>query len=325
MSDSPALPPALPDNSSTLPAIFAQDDAETIKRAFEFFAVPIRNANTRRAYSRAVQCFLAFCDHRFGLRSVTAIESLHVAAYVEQRTNERTAPTVKQELAALRHFFDFLTTGGKLPFNPAAAVRGPRHVVRTGKTPVLEATDAAKLIKAIETDTLIGLRDRAIIGLMIYSFARVGAVVGMKVSDFYQNGSKWYVDLHEKGGRDHTLPVHHKAAEYLHEWIMAAKIAEQPKTPLFRSMPRHSGAITERAISAERVHGMVKRRSRAAGIGEKTSPHSFRATSITIYLNEGGTLENVQAIAGHADVKSTKLYDRRGQKITLDEIERTRF
>ena len=325
MSTSIDLPALSLDPNHALPAIFAQDDAATIRRAFEFFAVPIRNTNTRRAYMRAVQVFLHYCGERFHLSSITGIQSLHVAAWIELRSQEKSAPTAKQELAALRHFFDYLTVGGKLPSNPAAAVRGPRHVIRTGKTPVLDVQAAGTLIRSIETDTLIGLRDRAIIGLMIYSFARVGAVVGMKVGAFYQNGTKWNVDLHEKGGRDHTLPVHHQAAECLHEWITAAGIAEQPRTPLFRSMPRHSRQITERAITAERVHEMVKKRSKAAGIGERTSPHSFRATGITIYLENGGTLENAQAIAGHADVKSTKLYDRRGQKITLDEIERIRL
>ena len=106
--------------------------------------------------------------------------------------------------------FDWLITGQVLAVNPAHAVRGPKHVVKRGKTPVLVAEDARALLDSIDTSTLVGLRDRALIGVMTFAFARVSAVVGMRVEDYYPQGKRWWLRLHEKGGKRHEMPVHHK-------------------------------------------------------------------------------------------------------------------
>ena len=100
---------------------------------------------------------------------------MHVAAYIEQLSRARSAPTAKLRLAALRHLFDWMVIGQIMPTNQAPAVRGPRHIVRRGKTPVLDPADARQLLDAIDTTTIISLRDRALIGPMVYSFARIGA------------------------------------------------------------------------------------------------------------------------------------------------------
>jgi site-specific recombinase XerD len=104
-------------------------------------------------------------------------------------------------LAAIRKLFDYLTTSGILEFNPASSVRGPKYVVRRGKMPVLSAEEAHKLLDSIEITTLIGLRDRALIGRMVYSFARVGATVTMRVGDYFQHRKRLWLRLHEKGGK----------------------------------------------------------------------------------------------------------------------------
>ena len=92
-------------------------------------------------------------------------------------------------------------TGQVVPANPAASVRGPTHVVRTGKTPVLQPAEARLLLDTIDTSTLRGLRDRALLAVMVYSFARVSAGVGMRVEDSYQQGTRWWLRLQEKGSR----------------------------------------------------------------------------------------------------------------------------
>ena len=143
-------------------------------RFLEFFTANIRNPNTRRAYARAAVEFFDWLEAR-GVTHITSVESVHVAAYIEQLQKARSAPTAKLRLAALRHLFDWLVIGQIMPVNPAAAVRGPRHIVRRGKTPVLDPQEARQLIDAIDATTIIGLRDRALIGLMVYSFARIGA------------------------------------------------------------------------------------------------------------------------------------------------------
>jgi site-specific recombinase XerC len=107
----------------------------------EFFAANIRNLHTRRAYSRAVTEFMTWCEDN-GVTSITAVQPLHVSAWIEQQTRAHAAPTVKLRLAALRHLFDWLVIGQVMPANPAGAVRGPSHVVTSGKTPVLAPEEA---------------------------------------------------------------------------------------------------------------------------------------------------------------------------------------
>jgi integrase len=197
-------------------------------------------------------------------------------------------------------------------------------MVRRGKTPVLTATEARQLLDSIDLSSVVGLRDRALIGLMYYSFARVSAVVGMNVEDYYLHGKRSWIKLHEKGGKFHGVPAHHNAVDYLDAYLAAADIENQKKAPLFRSMVRgRSGAISARRVSGMDALRMVKRRAMACGIGiERICCHTFRATGITAYMENGGTIENAQAIAAHQSPRTTKLYDRTSDEVSLDEIER---
>ncbi|MBX9583465.1 MAG: site-specific integrase [Gemmataceae bacterium] len=323
MDANEALVPVSPAPSGLLvPALFAAAGERASRRLVEFFTAEIRNPNTRAAYARAVSRFDGWCQARgFALEQLTPV---HVAAYVEQLGREVSKPTVKQHLAALRMLGDYLVTGQVLPFNPAAAVRGPKYVIKTGKTPVLSAEETRALFAAIETGTIAGLRDRALIGVMAYSFARVGAVLGMDVGDFYQQGRRHWLRLHEKGGKEHAVPAHHLADEYLAAYIAAAGIGGDTRGALFRSLDRRR-KLTGRRLGAREALAMVKRRARAAGLGEEVCNHSFRATGITNFLENGGAVEKAQAIAAHESPKTTKLYDRSGDQLTLDEIERIRY
>jgi site-specific recombinase XerD len=201
-------------------------------RFLEFFAANIRNPNTRRAYGRAVAEFLAWCADAAGVPSIAAVQPLHVATWVEMQTRTRAAPTVKQQLAAIKHLFDWLVTGQVVPVNPAASVRGPSHVVRQGKTPVLEPAEARALLDSIDVSTPVGLRDRALIGLMVYSFARIGAALGMTVADVYTQNRRLWVRLREKGGKAHAMPCHHNLEEYLAAYLDGAGLKDDPKGPL---------------------------------------------------------------------------------------------
>lgn len=160
---------------AAVPALIAASGDRASLRFLEFFAARIRNPNTRRAYGRAVAAFLAWCDDQ-GVPSIAAVQPLHVAAWIEMQQQEHAALTVKQRLAALRHLFDWLVTGQVMPVNPAYSVRGPSHTVKEGKTPVLAAEEARALLDSIEVTTIVGLRDRALIGIKVFSFARIGAV-----------------------------------------------------------------------------------------------------------------------------------------------------
>lgn len=306
--------------SIRLPAIINAAGDKTARRFVEFFTATIRNKNTRIAYAFAVGNFLRWCDQR--KLSLDRIDSLAVATYIESLARERSAPTVKQHLAAIRMCFDFLVSGGMLEVNPAWSVRGPKHVVKKGKTPVLTAAQARELLDSIDTSTIIGLRDRALIGVMVFSFARVGAVVRMNVEDYWQNGKRWWLRLHEKGGKHHEVPAHHNAEAYLDAYMTAAGIADELKGPLFRSAVGRTDVLSINRMTSNDVLRMVKRRARTAGLPRGTCNHTFRATGITAYLENGGTIEHAQAIAAHESPRTTKLYDRTSDELTLDEIER---
>jgi site-specific recombinase XerD len=301
------LLPASPDQ--LVPILIADAGEDAGWRYIDFFTSNIRNPNTRRAYVRACTSFFAWCDDR-GL-TLTSIRPFDVATYIECLTQTHTAPTVKQQLAAVRMLFDWLITGQVVPINPAAAVRGPKHVVKVGKTPVLEGAEWRKLIDTIPTDTVRDLRDRALIATLTYSFARIGAAVKMKVEDLRPKGAGWVIRLHEKGGKHHAMPCHHALSEALHAYIAAAGIAEDRKGFLFRTSPGHRGTVlTDQPMDQSAAWLMMRRRAVAAGIMAPIGNHTFRATGITAYLSNGGALEHAQEMAAHESPRTTKLYDR---------------
>jgi integrase/recombinase XerD len=301
-----------------VPKIFLQSP-EASKRFWEFFTVNIRNRNTRKAYFVAFAQFSDWCEAR--KIALSEVQPIHVASYIESLMETRSKPTVKQHLAAIRMLFDWLVTGQVIPVNPAHAVRGPKHSVKKGKTSVLSAEEMRTLLDAIKIDTLIGLRDRALIALMGYTFARVGAAVQMKVEDYYIQNRRGWVRLHEKGGKVNELPCHHNLEQYLDEWLAVSGLASEPAAPLFMTL-RH-GKLTQRTpIPQQNVYAMIQRRAKAAGIATKISCHSFRATGITTYLKNGGKLEVAQQMAGHESARTTGLYDRRDDAVALDEVER---
>jgi site-specific recombinase XerD len=322
-SDMVALPPALVRvGLETLPAAIAAAGIDTSERFIEFFTANIRNRNTRMAYAFAVRQFFDWCEQRD--LALNAIRPRTVAAYVEQLGSEMAKPSVKQHLAAIRQLFDYLVTGGILPSNPAGAVRGPKYVVKRGKTPVLSADQARQLLDSIDVTELSGLRDRAMIAVMVYSFARVSAAAALRIEDYFEHGKRAWLRLHEKGGKRHEVPCHHNLAAYLDAWVTAAGITAEKKGPLFRAI-RKGNKFTENPMAREDILAMIKRRAKAAALPYSTCCHTFRAIGITTYMQNGGTLEHAQQIAAHESPRTTKLYDRTQDEISLDEVERIRI
>jgi site-specific recombinase XerD len=303
-------------DQAALPAIVEHAGDQARGAFIEFFYATIRNTNTRAAYAHAVNRFFEWCAER-GV-TLGQIEPVVVAAYIEEHTGA--APTVKQHLAAIRMLFDYLVQRQVLPSNPVSVVRGPKYVVKKGKTPVLSREDTKTLIISIQTDTIVGLRDRALIATMLYSFARVGAVTRMTVGDYYSMGKRSWLRLIEKGGKHHEVPAHHLVQEYLDAYLTAGAVSGKA-SPLFQSVDR-SKQLTGRALHRNNVRSMLRRRAKTSGLTDKITSHSLRATGITVYLENGGTLENAQAIAAHESPRTTKLYDRTSDALSLDEIER---
>jgi site-specific recombinase XerC len=302
-------------------ALVAWSGERAAARTAEFLLAHLRNPNTRRAYARAVQRFVGWCaGHALPL---PALRSPHVAAYVEELGRELAPLSVKQHLAALRHWLDALVVGHVLEANPAHAVRGPRYAQSAGKTPVLEREEARALLDSIAGDDVLARRDKALIGVMLFSFARVGAVVGMKVRDYRGAGTaRAAFHLHEKGGRFHVVPAHHRAAELVDTYLAGAGLSSAPDAPLWQGAPGRSGKLSGEAMTERAALDIVKRRCKAAGLPADICNHSFRATGITLHQDAGGDLEAARQLAGHASVKTTQLYNRSGERTRRAEVER---
>ena len=216
-------------------------------------------------------------------------------------------------------------TGGVLEHNPALSVRAPSQKLGKGKTPVLTAEEAGDLLRSIEADSLVGMRDRALIGMMVFTFARVSAACGINVGDIFHQQRRLWVRLHEKGGKFHEMPCHHTLEGYLAEYIERARLGEVARVPLFQAIKSRPYGRGEAQLNGERLHRtnawqMVRRRARAAGISTEVCNYTFRGTGITAYLENGGTLEKARQMAAHASTRTTQLYDRREDRVTLDEV-----
>jgi integrase/recombinase XerD len=314
-------PRALAGLATKPPTVFLPNE-KTAERFFGFFSANMRNKNTRRAYYKAACRFSEWCEG-MGLRDLAYIKPLHVAAYIEMlglpepQGQGLSKPTVKQHLAALRMLFDWLVVGHVIESNPAHAVRGPKYSQKKGRTPVLDRQEARDLIAAIDTRSLTGLRDRALIGVMIYTFARVSAVLNMNVGDYFSQGRRGWVRLHEKGGKEHEAPCIPKLEAYLDEYLAAAEIGADKDGPLFRTTGRSTG--TPHRMTQQDAYRMIQRHAKRAGIKTRIGNHSMRATGITDYLKSDGSLSEARKMANHADTRTTQLYDRRGDTASLDE------
>jgi site-specific recombinase XerD len=314
-------PRALAGLAAKPPAVFLPNQ-KAAERFFGFFTANHQNKNTRRAYYKAACRFSDWCERR-GLLDLANVKPPHVAAYIEMlglaepEGKGLSKPSVKQHLAALRMLFDWLVVGHVLDINPAHAVRGPKYSQKKGKTPVLDREEARALIAAIDTGSLTGLRDRAFIGVMIYTFARVGAVVQMNVEDYFSQGRRGWVRLHEKGGKEHEAPCIPKLEAYLDEYLAAAGIAGDKDGPLFRTTGRSTG--TPHRMTQQDGYRLIERRAKQAGIKTRIGNHTMRATGLTDYLKSNGSLSEARKMANHADTRTTQLYDRRGDTASLDE------
>ena len=312
--------------AQSFPAPFLIERAgpSTKKKFFEFLTVPIRNKNTRLAYYRAIQQFMTWLE-RAGYQHLEDIEPITVAAYIETLQRQAAPPTVKQHMAAIRRMFSWLTEKGVLAMNPAREVKTQRFSRTEGKTPAFVEGEVQTLLNSIDIFTHVGLRDRALLGTLAYTFARIGAVVRLKVEDYYPSGKRFMLRFKEKGGKEKELPVHHKLEELLDEYLQATGLANEPGSLLFPAAVRKTGKLSRRPLRRTDAADMLKRRLKQAGLPAHYSAHSFRATGITNFLENDGTLEAAQRIAGHADSRTTKLYDRRGQKVLLEDMERIRY
>jgi site-specific recombinase XerD len=304
---------------SDIPAIVTECGAGAKFAWEEFFLGTVRNAHTRKAYLQAVRRFLAWCE------SVSVELPRITPGMMGQYLDELpvSTPSKKLHLAAIRSFLDVLVQRHVIVLNPALSVRAPRYSALEGKTPEITVPQCRALLASIRLNTAIDYRDRAIIAVLIYTAARVGAVARLQIKDFQQNATQFALRFDEKGGKSRLIPVRSNLELFIKEYLAVAGPAEPNKQePLFRTADGRSGRLTPRAMSAIDMCRMVKRRLKDAGIETAATSHSFRSCTATDLLRHGTALEDVQHLLGHSDSRVTKLYDRRQQQVTRNIVER---
>jgi integrase/recombinase XerD len=322
------LPAKQPGSGDGLPSLIAAAGPAAAFVWDEFFTAGIRNPHTRRAYTHAVRRFLAWAESQG--HELARLTPGQVGSYLDSLPG--TIPTKKQHLAALRGFFDALVLRHVVFLNPALSVRAERYTVVEGKTPEITIDHARLLLRSIrvsyETKTgelphIVGLRDRAVITVLIYTAARIGAVASLKRGSLSHDGSQWTLRFAEKGGKSREIPLRHDLQIMVLAYLEAAGLLEAGKDmPLFPSAIGKTRQFATTAATAGDLGRMVKRRMKDAGLPERLSPHSFRVTAITDLLNQGVPLEDVQHLAGHSDARTTRLYDRRQKQVTRNVVER---
>ena len=305
MDRSPAQTALLPvsqalDPSRSVRAVLERPGANALFAADEFFAARISNPHTRRAYARVVRRFLAWCEDQ-GLE-LSRVSSGLAGRFIDELPGD--SSTKNQALAALRHCFDTLVTRHAAPLNPFQSVRGRKHDTTDGKTPGLSIPQA-----------------RDLLGTLAYTGARVGAVARLRRVDLEDQGPQRVLRFREKGGKQREIPVRHDLDRWLGEYLAAAGIEDAPKeTPLFHSALGKQKQLSPRPLSANSMGLMLKRRLKDAGLPPIFSPHSFRVLVVTDLLSQVVPLEDVQYLAGHANPRTTQIYDRR--RVTRDIVER---
>lgn len=307
-----------------LPHALTAKQAEATATIEEFFIATLRNPYTRTAYLRACRQFFRWCRSAgVGLDGITPAL---IGRYLDGFPGS--VPTAKQHLAALRGLFDLLVVRQVVPSNPAASVRAGRYSQTEGKTTEASVEQVNRLLSAIDLTTVVGQRDRAILGVLNFTGARVGAVASLRRKHLVFDGSQYLLHFHEKNSKQRAIPVRHDLQQWLLEYLKVANAAElTPETknlPLFQ-VARGKGPtaiLTEKPLTAEFMARMMKRRCRACGLPPSLTPHSFRVKTATNLLQVGVPLEDVQYLLGHSDPRTTRLYDRRAKQVTRNIVER---
>ncbi len=285
----------------------------------EFFTAGIRNPHTRRAYAHAVRRFLAWAEANG--HDLARLTPGMLGGYLDSLPG--TIPTKKLHLAALRGFFDALVLRHVVILNPALSVKAERYEVVEGKTPEIAIEQARALLRSIDTGHVVGLRDRAVIAVLIYTAARIGAVAGLRRGSLTDDAGQWSLRFAEKRGKSRGIPLRHDLQGLVLGYLEVAGLLDVGKdAALFPSAIGKTRQLATRPATAGDLGRMVKRRMKDAGLPGRLSPHSFRVTAITDLLSQGVPLEDVQQLAGHSDARTTRLYDRRKKVVTRNVVER---
>ena len=288
----------------------------------DFFVGTIANDLTRIAYERAVRRFLV--SPHCANKSLHEISAADVGEYL--RELQGSLSKKKQHHSALRRFFSLMVERHFCIINPALVARTERLEVTEGKTPLITSEQSRRLLSAIDGNTRMGIRDRAIVGILMWTGVRAGSIATLTRSDYYQAGEQWMLRFDEKRRRSREIPVRYDLTNYLRDYLDVAKLEDAPKNArLFRTATGKTDLFTHNPMNGHDICRMVKRYVRRSGLPANLSPHSFRVSVATDLLEQGVPLADVQYLLGHADPRTTRLYDRRQKQVTRNIVERIRL
>ena len=307
---------------------------KAVKVLEETLEADTRSPHTRQAYKHVWKLFFDYCyNHRLRLVNV---RTLHVSAWIKVHPGSKS--TKRQHLSALRKLFAKLLVKGLVKENPAKEVRLELFQEDSSPTPIFDSEEIAKFLGSIRTDSLQGIRDKALFSVLLYAWCRVSALLSLRVEDWYFRELVRHVDgreirvkhrwlrLKEKRGKVIEVPAHSQLVELLDNWLAVAGIADKSESPIFLSLGKDHKTILQSPLDRRSVFKLVRKRAKQCEILKDVGCHSFRATSITEYMNQpGATLEMAQRIAGHKNIVTTKRYDRSRDRLTVDEIERVQI
>ena len=302
------------------PAII--DDAGAGHAYLEFFLAKFPNPNTRRAYRRIVDRFLSWSAEQGA--ELGQITPAMCGEYRDMHADWSIA-TKKQMVSALRGFFDSMVERHFCIINPAASTAPPRQTVAEGKTPEIRPKDAERLIASVDATHVVGIRDRAILAVMMGTGCRRNAVAQLKKKDLFYADSQWNLFFHEKNGSERTIPVRHDLEGIILDYLNAAGLRDAPgDTPLFRPAIGRTKKLADKPMHADAIGKMLKRRLKDAGLPSHYSPHSFRVMVLTDLCGQGEDIHDVAYLAGHRSTRTTQLYDRSKKEVTRNLVERIR-
>ena len=278
----------------------------------EWFA-NIDSLQTRRAYRNDIKEFMAFVGIA-AAGEFRAVTRSHVIAWRKDlEARELAGSTVRRKLAALSSLFEFLCDANAVPTNPVKGVKRPRVESYEGRTPALGDHQAKALLLAPDPETLKGKRDRAILSVFLFHGLRREEVASLKVKDIRELRGVKHLRVHGKGGKLRNVPLHPGTAELVTDYLELAGHGEDRGGGLFRSVRENvrSGNVRD-GLTAEGLYLIVKTWAKHLGItAERVAPHALRATAATNALDHEADIAKVQEWLGHANIATTRIYDRR--------------
>jgi site-specific recombinase XerD len=278
----------------------------------EWFA-NIDNKRTRRAYQVDLHEFMHFVNiHR--PEEFRIVTRAHVIAWRKlMESRQLGGATIRRKLAALSSLFEYLCDKNAVTHNPVKGVKRPKVESYEGKTPALGDHQARELLNAPDPETLKGKRDRAMLSMLLYHGLRREELTSLSVKDITQRRGVLHVRVHGKGGKTRYLPLHPGTTELVSEYVEALGHGGDPSSPLFRPVRNNLTGKLDEAMTTHGVYKVVKYYARKVGIGdiERLGVHALRATAATNALDHEADIAKVQEWLGHANIATTRIYDRR--------------